>query len=87
MTDHPEFDQAACRGMDTDLFFPHRSSAAEAPLKVCRTCPIDTRLECLQYALETRSEGVWGGKTENQRLEILGIRRPDQLDLGLEDEL
>lgn len=65
--------QAACRGADGELFFPigekgpALQQAAEAKA-VCRRCPV--RTECLDYALDTRSVGIFGGTTEYERQKI-----------------
>lgn len=64
-------DRAACRGMDTDLFYPigHGPGAYRATRdaqRVCATCPVAR--QCLQYALLLNDEhGIWGGLTPEQR--------------------
>jgi len=58
--------QAACRDMDTDIFFPLTDEEAGPAKAVCATCPV--RAECLQFALASRQhDGVWGGLTETER--------------------
>lgn len=62
---------AACRDLDTNLFFPDSDSeAAVAPaLAVCAVCPV--RDACLEFALSTRQvDGIWGGATEAERKRI-----------------
>jgi len=70
----------ACRGMDSDAFFHppqerakgrrKRISAAKA---VCKACPVVR--QCLDHALETREPyGVWGGLSEDERAERLGLQ-------------
>ena len=57
---------AACRDLDTAIFFPETDGAAAAAKAVCATCPV--REACLQFALITRQDdGVWGGLDENER--------------------
>lgn len=59
---------AACRDLDTAIFFPDTDAeAATAPAKaVCATCPV--RDACLEFALVTRQDdGVWGGLDETER--------------------
>lgn len=56
--------RAACRGMDTDLFFPRDRKAGEAAIRVCRGCPV--AVECGEWAdghraCGYRTVGVWGG--------------------------
>jgi WhiB family transcriptional regulator, redox-sensing transcriptional regulator len=63
---------AACQGMDTELWFPvspwpkgpelQRVQQAQA---VCAACPV--RMQCLRYATRRGERGVWGGLTEEQR--------------------
>ena len=66
---------AACRGMDTELFFPHIPYAAAIPLstrrqisqarQVCGVCPV--RVECFSHALHfSESGGIWGGVLFNR---------------------
>jgi WhiB family redox-sensing transcriptional regulator len=59
-------EQAACRGMDPDLFFPERGHSTAEAKAVCGSCPV--RDTCLDEAL-ARSErfGIWGGKSERER--------------------
>jgi WhiB family redox-sensing transcriptional regulator len=71
---------AACRGMDSTLFFhpPNerdtaRSDRADRAKAICRSCPVIT--ECLDHALRVREPyGVWGGHTEDERARLLGVR-------------
>lgn len=68
-------DEAGCRGIDPDVFFPDRpSDPALAAKAICRGCPV--RTQCLEFALATRLDhGVWGGLTE---LERRSLRRSRQ---------
>lgn len=62
--------EAACKGMDTGLFFPvgvtgpAEDQAAQAKA-VCGACAV--RPDCLEFALETGSEGIWVGTDEDER--------------------
>lgn len=67
-------EQAACREVDPDLFFPvahtygWRKQTAAAK-KVCSRCPVQPA--CLEWALETgQRAGVWGGLAEGERLSL-----------------
>lgn len=65
--------EAACRGVDTDLFFPlgERVPAAQVrqAQEVCRRCPVVSA--CLTWALNTGVEfGIFGGCTADQRREL-----------------
>jgi WhiB family transcriptional regulator, redox-sensing transcriptional regulator len=58
--------QAACRGVDLDLFYPKRGESAGPARQVCAQCPV--RQACLEYALSNRiASGIWGGLTERER--------------------
>lgn len=59
--------KAACRGMETDLFFPERGVKLDAARSVCEGCSV--RSECLTAALDAgpRTPGVWGGVSERGR--------------------
>lgn len=72
-------DEAACRGMDTESFFPVGGTGpaleqAEQAKAVCAGCPVSA--QCLEWALATRQgAGIWGGKTEDERRTLRRIRR------------
>lgn len=62
-------DAAACKGLDTNLFFAERGETVSDAIAVCDTCSV--QLECLTFALDHAiREGVWGGRSENQRKRI-----------------
>ncbi len=66
--------RAACRGIDTEIFFPISDEEAEPAKAVCGACPV--REACLEHALADRErEGVWGGATERERRRIIRQRR------------
>src|SRR3954453_22596779 len=46
------FDDAACRGVETDVFFPVSDAHADEAKAICATCPV--REQCLEFALEAR---------------------------------
>ena len=61
-------DRAACADApDPEIFHPISVTDDPAPaLAYCRACPV--RLDCLDFALDTRSDhGIYGGLTEQQR--------------------
>ena len=67
-------DEAACKGLDTAMFFPVTDDAAGPAKAVCAGCPV--RDACLDWALTARQEdGVWGGLTENERRRLRRRRR------------
>lgn len=68
---------ARCHDAPTSLFFPERgdhASAAQAKA-ICRGCPVIE--QCLDYALDGALDvaGVWGGTTNEDRVDIKRRRR------------
>jgi hypothetical protein len=64
---HPD---AACRGVDPDLFFPEHGNSERdmaTALNICRQCPNHVRDACLEHAITWREAGIWGGTTGRQR--------------------
>ena len=58
--------QAACKGMNPNIFFPTRggNDTLSFARSVCASCPVRTQCfqeGCAEYA------GVWGGKSSTQR--------------------
>lgn len=51
--------QAACRGVDTDLFFSSDVSDIAQAKAICAKCPVAA--ECRAFRRKTKSVGVWGG--------------------------
>lgn len=73
MTEDRWQERAACRNMDTDLFFPGRGESVEEARAVCAGC--DVQEECLAWALRIGArDGIWGGTTERDRRRM-GSRR------------
>lgn len=68
--DQPWAAFAACRDVDSALFFPGQDGDPRPALRVCAGCPVSA--ECLEWALETRQRfGIWGGATERDRRRLL----------------
>ena len=67
-------DQASCRSVDPDLFFPVGTTGValvqiEHAKAVCKTCPVQGA--CLEFALATNQEsGIWGGTSEEERRKL-----------------
>ena len=58
--------RGACRGIDTEAFFPERGGDVKLAKSMCATCDVAT--ECLDYALRTsQTFGIWGGTSERER--------------------
>lgn len=63
-------DYGVCNQSDPEAFFPEKGGSTKQAKSVCRRCPVTE--ECLQYALKYREAyGIWGGKSEEQRRQIL----------------
>jgi WhiB family redox-sensing transcriptional regulator len=74
--------QAACHGIDPDVFFPVGSTGRAiehiATAKaICSACQV--REECLEFALETsQGFGIWGGRDEDERRRLRRTRLAEQ---------
>lgn len=66
----PWMTDAACAGMDPNVFHPPGALAAiNAAFATRARCPV--RAECLEHAITHREDhGIWGGMTARQRLRI-----------------
>ena len=61
--------KAACRGLDSEVFFCPNKETQEIALRLCNQCPV--KRECLEFALaEEQTEGVWGGKLPEDRVKM-----------------
>ena len=57
-----------CRQTDPDIFFPENGGnqyETRIAINICKTCKFIN--PCLEYALQTKAIGIWGGTTERQR--------------------
>lgn len=63
------FDEANCKGTDTDSFFIERGEAYPPELKkICDNCSV--KRECLNFALKYNTLGFWGGTSEMDRRQM-----------------
>jgi len=65
--------QAACKNVDTNLFFPAGGSGTptnwDQAVTICQQCPVVN--QCLEFALRTQQkDGVWGATTPHQRQQM-----------------
>lgn len=72
----PYLEDAACRGLDPELFYAESGSTVVKAKAVCGAC--DCRERCLEWAIRREEFGVWGGTTARERA---GIRRERGLRL------
>jgi len=69
--------EGACRSLPTEMFFhpdgergPRRRAREIAAKAVCASCPVIA--QCRAHALAAQEPyGIWGGLTEDERLEII----------------
>jgi hypothetical protein len=55
---------AACRGMDANVFFPAPGTMATLAKEICAECPV--RAQCAE-AGRTEVHGIWGGQAPRDR--------------------
>jgi WhiB family redox-sensing transcriptional regulator len=60
----------SCADQDPELFFPIGTGPAaggqvQQAKAVCGRCPVS--MQCLQWAMDTQQQGVWGGMTDDER--------------------
>jgi len=65
---YPFLDNAACRGIDPELFYAEGGAAVARAKAVCAQCPL--RMKCLEWAIAREEFGVWGGTTARERAAI-----------------
>jgi WhiB family redox-sensing transcriptional regulator len=65
---YPYLDDAACRGLDPELFYAEGGAAVARAKSVCANCPL--RPKCLEWAISREEFGVWGGTTARERAAI-----------------
>ena len=65
---YPFLDDAACRGLDPELFYAEGGAAVAKAKSVCAQCPL--RPKCLEGAIAREEFGVWGGTTARERAAI-----------------
>jgi WhiB family redox-sensing transcriptional regulator len=67
-------DDAACLGLDGDMFFPGVGGSTVRAKVICNVCTV--KQPCLDYALKTGShDGIWGGLSYRERLRYARKRR------------
>lgn len=74
------FDDAACRNVDPDIFFPERGDDVSAARVLCLGCPVFD--PCFEFGLRQK-HGIWAGTSERERRRIRharGIRIHDDID-------
>jgi WhiB family redox-sensing transcriptional regulator len=64
----PFLDDAACRGLDPELFYAESGAAISKAKSYCAVCPV--RQRCLDWAVTREEFGVWGGTTARERASL-----------------
>ncbi|MGL5934472.1 MAG: WhiB family transcriptional regulator, partial [Cetobacterium sp.] len=75
MTDRDWRAQAACLGLNPELWFAERGDQpAREAKRICYDCPV--REPCTEYAVTAREEhGIWGGLTPRELRRLRTARR------------
>lgn len=69
-----EWERASCQGLDTELFYDHKTGLEEKGLslthlrRICISCPIQR--DCLTIGVAHEPFGFWGGLNEEERKHI-----------------
>ena len=82
----PYFETAKCStSIDPDWFFNYEKPQGKERKSYCNDCPVIA--ECLNYALNVKVMGIWGGTTLEERNEIRKIKNitPAMLEFGQPD--
>ncbi|HYP23903.1 MAG TPA: WhiB family transcriptional regulator [Actinomycetota bacterium] len=67
-------DQAACKTLPLEVFFPPAEQEAEAAKAICSGCTV--REPCLEAALAAGERfGIWGGMSSDERQTVAARRR------------
>ncbi|WP_419933202.1 WhiB family transcriptional regulator [Candidatus Poriferisodalis sp.] len=66
-------ERAACKDVDTNIFFIGPGKSPDTALAVCNRCEVKD--ECLQFALDNEEDfGIWGGLCADQRKKLRQAR-------------
>lgn len=83
-------DDARCRNVPTDDFFPENGDSSKQAKRICNRCPLDVRAACLAHALDNNEHfGTWGGLTARERANLLktGSTKPEGAAPAVNSEL
>ena len=71
-------EDAACRHVPVEIFFPAVEHEAEEAKAVCSRCVVQR--PCLEFSFEANERfGVWGGLTSQERRTLAARRRKAKL--------
>lgn len=60
--------EAVCATADPEEWFPEQGSSSLKAKAICGNCPVID--ECLQFALDNREHGIWGGTSHRERAKM-----------------
>lgn len=73
-TDEVWRDFANCLEAGTEIFYPSKGDSSKEAKAICAACVV--REDCLEYALsKPEGRGIWGGRSERQRKNIVKSRK------------
>ena len=78
MRDDSWREDAACRGLDTDMFFPGPGQLDQinTAYRICSRCPV--KAECREEAERFDARhGIWGGQSSYARTRVDPPKQPD----------
>ena len=60
-------EEAVCRTVDPELWFPEHTNQEWPAVEICASCPVQRK--CIQYSFDHEIEfGVWGGLLASKRV-------------------
>jgi WhiB family redox-sensing transcriptional regulator len=69
-----------CATTDPEAFFPEKGLGGQRSVKLaksmCRSCPYTVK--CLQWAIDNKETGIWGGTTEKERRSMAHTRNKNK---------
>lgn len=83
--------RASCRGLETDLFYDHKTGLEEKGLtvnhirRICMSCPIQR--DCLTIGVAYEQFGFWGGLSEEERRHLHSKRFDTKIIMNLRHDL
>lgn len=64
---------AACRGVDPEIFHPERGESTAYPRSICASCPVQA--DCREYAVIANEKyGIWGDTSRRERRRLRNAR-------------
>ena len=86
-----DWERASCRGLETDMFYDHKTGLEEKGLtlnhlrRICMSCPI--QYDCLTIGVAHEPFGFWGGLSEEERRHLQARKIGSKVLLNLRNDL